>query len=625
MMFLLEDANIKDREGRTLLLRGVNLGGSSKVPFQPDGATHLRDGFFDHRSVSFVGRPFPLSEADQHFKRLKQWGLSFLRFLVSWEAIEHAGPGMYDEEYLDYLYTVVRRAGDFGFQLFIDPHQDVWSRFTGGDGAPGWTLEAVGMQIPRLVETGATVVHNQYEGAFPAMIWPSNSGRLGSATMFTLFFGGNHFAPDEKVEGEAVQEYLQRHYIHAIKQVALRLKEFPHVVGYDTFNEPSPGYIGRSNLNHPFGMLLKGPMPTPLQSMALAAGIPQEVGLYTLGVTGFRRTGSRILNPDRVILWKDGRDIWRRAGVWDKTANGKPVLLRPDHFSTVSGRTVHFGQDYLKPFINHFAAEMRTVQPGTLIFAEGTPDEGLPEWEPQDAPGIINAPHWYDGMTLITKRYTGWVGIDIHSRRPVFGSENVRKAFARQLKVIKDTAVRLTQAPVLIGEFGIPFDLNKKEAYKSGDFEQHVQAMDATFQALEANLLHGTLWNYTADNDNQWGDQWNEEDLSIFSGDQQHDPDNIHSGGRALQSVVRPYPVCTAGEPLRLKFDIKRRAFEFEFRHDVNVSASTEIFVPSYQYQHGYTVRVTDGDYEMDLENQLLIYRHSAERAEHTIWILPAK
>jgi hypothetical protein len=624
MMFLLEDASIKDRAGRTLLLRGVNLGGSSKVPFRPNGATHLRDGFFDHRSVSFVGRPFPLSEADQHFKRLKQWGLSFLRFLVSWEAIEHAGPGKYDEEYLDYLYAVVRRAGDFGFQLFIDPHQDVWSRFTGGDGAPGWTLEAVGMQIPRLVETGAAVVHNQYEGAFPAMIWPSNSGRLGSATMFTLFFGGNHFAPDEKVEGEHVQEYLQRHYINAIKQVALRLKEFSHVVGYDTFNEPSPGYIGRSNLNQPFGMLLKGPMPTPLQSMALAAGIPQEVGLYALGVTGFRRTGSRILNPDRVNLWKDDRDIWRRAGVWDKTTRGEPVLLRPNHFSTVSGRPVHFVQDYLKPFINRFAAEMRTVQPGTLIFAEGTPEEGLPEWGEQDASNIVNAPHWYDGMTLITKRYTGWVGIDIHSRRPVFGSENVRKVFARQLKVIKDTAVRRTHAPVLIGEFGIPFDLNKKEAYKSGDFEQHVKAMDATFQALEANLLHATLWNYTADNDNQWGDQWNDEDLSIFSRDQQFEPDNIHSGGRALQAVVRPYAVCTAGEPLRMKFDIKRRAFEFEFRHDVNVSAPTEIFLPSYQYPDGYRVRMTDGDYEMDQENQLLIYRHSPERAEHTIWILPA-
>jgi len=100
----IEGSNFKDEAGRTLLLRGVNLGGSSKVPFKPYGATWNKHGFYDHRDVSFVGRPFPLEEADDHFSRLRQWGFTFLRFLVAWEAVEHAGPDLYDEEYLDYLY-----------------------------------------------------------------------------------------------------------------------------------------------------------------------------------------------------------------------------------------------------------------------------------------------------------------------------------------------------------------------------------------------------------------------------------------------------------------------------------------------------------------------------------------
>ncbi|RPJ52402.1 MAG: hypothetical protein EHM21_00235, partial [Chloroflexi bacterium] len=195
----------QDPSGRTLILRGVNLSGSSKVPARPNGATHLIEGFFEHLDVSFVGRPFPLEEADEHYTRLRKWGLTTLRFLVTWEAVEHAGPGQYDQDYLDYLYEVVKKAGDYGFNVIIDPHQDVWSRFSGGDGAPGWTLEAVGFTLPLLHETGAAIVHQVHGDPFPPMVWPTNGARLAAATMFTLFFGGNDFAPHTLIEGEPAQ------------------------------------------------------------------------------------------------------------------------------------------------------------------------------------------------------------------------------------------------------------------------------------------------------------------------------------------------------------------------------------------------------------------------------------
>ena len=137
MTLSIKNNHFIDDKGRTVLLRGVNLGGSSKVPVTPNGATYIKTNFSDHRDVSFVGRPFPLKEADEHFSRLKHWGFNCFRFLVTWEAIEHSGPKEYDKEYLDYFEEILKIAGENEFYMFIDPHQDVWSRMTGGDGAPG--------------------------------------------------------------------------------------------------------------------------------------------------------------------------------------------------------------------------------------------------------------------------------------------------------------------------------------------------------------------------------------------------------------------------------------------------------------------------------------------------------
>jgi hypothetical protein len=615
---------LKDDEGRTLLLRGVNLGGS-KVPFRPNGATHVREGFYDHRNVSFVGRPFPLEEADEHLSRLRAWGFNFLRLLVTWEAVEHAGPGIYDEEYLDYLYRVARKAGEYGLDLFIDPHQDAWSRMSGGDGAPGWTFEAVGMDVTRFSETGAAIVHCVHGNPFPRMIWPTNFTKLAAATMCSLFFGGDDFAPRTKVDGEPVQEFLQRHYIDAIRQVAMRLKGLPNVVGYEPMNEPLPGFIGWADLNAIVGRLRLGQSPTPFQAMLLGAGLPQEIDVWDMRITGARRRGRHLANPAGVRAWREGYDcIWRENGVWDLDAHGTPRLLRPDHFARVGGRAVEFGDDYLRPFTNRYAREIRSVDPDAVIFVEGAPASGPLHWGPEDEPNVVNAAHWYDGLTLFTKRFTPFLGVDFHTGRFIFGRKRVQRSFVEQLVRIKNWAAEeMGGVPTLIGEFGIPYDMQEGRAYRTGDFSTQVKAMDASFRAMEANLLNCTLWNYTADNDNRWGDQWNGEDLSIFSRDQQSDADDIHSGGRALEAVVRPYARKVAGEPLGMHFDLHTRTFELEFRHDPAVSAPTEIFVPNYQYPDGYEVEVSDGTYGTDRASQALIYLHGTGQEVHRVRVWP--
>ncbi len=156
----------REPSGRRVLLRGVNLGGDCKVPTSPDERTHRPTDFAGHREVSFVGRPFPLAEAESHFARLRHWGFNCLRLLTTWEAVEHAGPGVYDEAYLDYLAEIARLAGAFGFYAFIDFHQDAWSRMSGGDGAPGWTFEAVGLDFTTFHAADAThVMQYKYDPA----------------------------------------------------------------------------------------------------------------------------------------------------------------------------------------------------------------------------------------------------------------------------------------------------------------------------------------------------------------------------------------------------------------------------------------------------------------------------
>ena len=145
-----------DAEGRKVILRGVNLSHSSKVPYKPDGSTHIVEPWppSDLADLSFVGRPFPRDEAEEHYSRLRAWGFNCIRYLTTWEAIEHAGPYQYDTEYLDYYADMVAMAGEFGLYVFVDPHQDVWSRMTGGDGAPLWLFGKVGLDYTKFDRSG---------------------------------------------------------------------------------------------------------------------------------------------------------------------------------------------------------------------------------------------------------------------------------------------------------------------------------------------------------------------------------------------------------------------------------------------------------------------------------------
>ena len=374
--------------------------------------------------------------------RLSAWGFTFLRFIITWEAVEHEGPGIYDEAYLDYIVAVVERCAAFNISVMVDPHQDVWSRWTGGDGAPAWTLEKVGFDVEALYASGAAVSHQEHGDPFPQMIWPTNNNRLATATMFTLFFAGEVYAPNTLVDGVNVQEYLQSHYVAMLRTVAARLKHLPNVLGYDTMNEPSNGYVGLREITEAIFAAPLGWHMTAFQGMMLGHGHSVRVPFFSSPMV-FQRVDE--LNPNGVLAWKSkAHDVWVNEGVWGHDAQGHPVVLKPHHFSrNGNGHPVDFMSDFMAPFFERVKEEIHSVHPQVVIFAEPHIDPVNPHHQP--APKNLTgnryawAPHYYDALTLLLKKARPWFALSVAQERPMFGRENADWAIRSDLEEVKHT------------------------------------------------------------------------------------------------------------------------------------------------------------------------------------------
>lgn len=126
LRLLIEQGKFVDASGRQVILRGINVAGDAKYPSEPfDQPSQVTDDFFDGDNVSFHKRPFTKEDAHVHFARLRRFGYNTIRYIFTWEAIEARGPGIYDEEWISHTIEVLRTAKDYGFFVYMDPHQDV--------------------------------------------------------------------------------------------------------------------------------------------------------------------------------------------------------------------------------------------------------------------------------------------------------------------------------------------------------------------------------------------------------------------------------------------------------------------------------------------------------------------
>ncbi len=200
-----EGLDIVDASGRTVLLRGINIGGRAKIP----------------PHIPWQGDPEAPDFLDEHERYMDfpaDWAMNCIRLTVFWEAVEPER-GTYDEHYLDFIESQIEAAAQRGMYVFLDFHQDLFSRYLGGSGAPAWALENPPAEAPPLDDT------SWFMKVF------SDETVLGT---FDRFWSN----------GDGIQDA----YIAMVEAVAARFADAPNLLGIDLMNEPNPGADGKEDL-----------------------------------------------------------------------------------------------------------------------------------------------------------------------------------------------------------------------------------------------------------------------------------------------------------------------------------------------------------------------------------------
>ena len=79
------------------------------------------------------------------------------------------------------------------------------------------------------------------------------------------------------------------------------------------------------------------------------------------------------------------------------------------------------------------------------------------------------------------------------------GETAIRNCLRDQLHFLREESYdHMGHHPLIFTEIGIPYDLDDKYAYKTGDYSSQIRAMDANHYALEGSEANGySIWNYT--------------------------------------------------------------------------------------------------------------------------------
>ena len=131
-----------------------------------------------------------------------------------------------------------------------------------------------------------------------------------------------------------------------------------------------------------------------------------------------------------------------------------------------------------------------------LFFAEGVPMAERPSWNREDRVSpegttlpVVEAFHWYEGMTLLSKKWRPWICADSERGTPVFGRAAVKKSIAEQIGRLASRS-RAEGVPAFLGEFGVPFDLAGSSSFQTGDYTKQEEALSLMYDGIDSAFIH---------------------------------------------------------------------------------------------------------------------------------------
>lgn len=252
------DAGIYDRDGRFVLLRGVNY-------------NVLGDYWQANPSI-----PAAKTYASSDMEQMASYGINCVRLLFSWSKLEPA-PGEYDMAYIQSIKMAIEDAARYNIYVLLDMHQDAYGKYIatpsdtvcahpnkGWDGAPEWATYTNGTSTcGDGSRESPPAVYNAW-GNF----WDNHNG-------------------------------IQDNCIKAWQALVAETAQYQNVVGYDLINEPSMGAVSESEMKNQlssfYGRLVSAIRTTEAANthlrhtiffeMAVTAGGAPTVGLPNSGFT----------------------------------------------------------------------------------------------------------------------------------------------------------------------------------------------------------------------------------------------------------------------------------------------------------------------------------------------------